>query len=104
MPRTAILVYKKGTHTDPTSAVTRQYDAPVWLAVLNLGQSRLARSVSKSRKRVAIGPFRIRFSASSYSFRSRSCWSTVPVMYARMRAHSTRSPSAANPQPALLDL
>jgi hypothetical protein len=44
--------------------------------------------------------FRIPFSANRYSFRDGNCWSTVLVMYIRMRTHSISSPSPPNPQPA----
>jgi hypothetical protein len=52
----------------------------------------LARSASESLSRPFNWPFRIRFSAARNSFRSSSSWSTVPMMKARMRAHSIRSP------------
>ena len=51
----------------------------------------------ESRRRPRSCAFRIRFSATRYSFRNSNCWSTVPVIYARMRAHSMSSPSPADP-------
>ena len=48
-------------------------------------------SESESSNRPLIFPRRMRFSSARYSFLSRSSWSTVPVMYANIRARSSTS-------------
>jgi hypothetical protein len=62
-----------------------------------------ARSASESLSRPFNWLLRIRFSAARYSFRSSSSWSTVPVMKARMRAHSTNPPFARRSAMSAID-
>jgi hypothetical protein len=57
----------------------------------------VARSASDSFTRPSNRIFRIRFSAARYSLRSSNSWSTVPVMWARIRHQFISLPAARKP-------